>query len=502
MTQANDDRENPRWALLTPAKRLELMESVFQDDSWYDGDPYYDGGQTHPNYYEVSRASGAPSREVRKFYAAWLRDQGFDPKVMNEAPPQQEQTSGHAPALSQPSQPTVVPAVTAYQTPAIDPAEEQMMKMMTTSSGSNEMPAMMMFLMQQQRMAAEQSRFQTDMQMQQRRFDEQRSAEMRREQMTRDQQFMTQQMTLMKETMSRSAESDGFFDGAMKAQMKEKFVEQLMGGGDDSWKDTAKEILTSDTLKSAVSGLGTALAPRQSQQVPAGYDTPGYNPYAQQMPAPAVAQQPMGMAPSQETYQPPMQAPPPAQSIEPQTDGVFFEEEVPQATQIPEEVSEEEYRQILINSFGEMLGPAMEDPQVAKAVQEQINVAVQVTLFEMPEALPQLKLQRMSEKMLLVRNLRDICFGLRDLRTRIPPGQAPNGIVMAAVVTELRKRPEFYKIFAENTYESVIAQLDPFKNTGAIKFDYEYLLRPDMSEVARHLLGAVQNDAQVHGLPQ
>ncbi|NDG22069.1 MAG: hypothetical protein EB162_05385, partial [Euryarchaeota archaeon] len=101
------------------------------------------------------------------------------------------------------------------------------------------------------------------------------------------------------------------------------------------------------------------------------------------------------------------------------TDGVFFEEQ-PQAPQpiqqVPTDLSRDEYTRVLFESFSQLLGPQMQDPQVTKAVQEQIEVAVDVTMLEMPEAIPQLKLQSMSEKMLLVRNLRDICFGLRDLR--------------------------------------------------------------------------------------
>ena len=51
-------------------------------------------------------------------------------------------------------------------------------------------------------------------------------------------------------------------------------------------------------------------------------------------------------------------------------------------------------------------------------------------------------------------------------------GQAPGGIVIAAVVSELKKRPEFYGIFANNSYEEIVAQLEPFKETETIKFDY------------------------------
>ena len=67
---------------------------------------------------------------------------------------------------------------------------------------------------------------------------------------------------------------------------------------------------------------------------------------------------------------------------------------------------------------------------------------------------------------------------------------------MSAVTSELKKSPEFYNIFASNTYEELIAQLDPFKETGAVKYDYEYLLRPEVAEIARHLLAAVAQDAQ------
>jgi hypothetical protein len=191
------------------------------------------------------------------------------------------------------------------------------------------------------------------------------------------------------------------------------------------------------------------------------------------------------------------------------TDGVFFEEsaqqtppQAQQVQQVPTDLSRDEYSRVLFESFSQLLGPQMQDPQVTKAVQEQIDVAVDVTMLEMPEAIPQLKLQAMSEKMLLVRNLRDICFGIRDLRGRVAPGEAPSGIILAAVISELRKRPEFYKIFSDNTYEEIIAQLEPFKDTGAIKFDYEYLIRPEIAEIARHLLGAVAGDKVSNGVPQ
>ena len=269
---------------------------------------------------------------------------------------------------------------------------------------------------------------------------------------------------------------------------------QLVG----TWRSTERKATHGQTQ--LVDG-GVAAQPA----VPVGYDMPDYNPYAQ-----PVAPQPLP--------QPVQPVPQPAQQpVQQEMDGVFFEEQPAQqvgydvpdynpyeltpeqtlgvATQPQiQTMNKDEYNQILFQSFSELLGPAMQDPQVAKAVQEQIEVAVDVTMLEMPQALPQIQLQAMSEKMLLVRNLRDICFGLRDLRQRTALGQQPNGIVLAAVVSELKKRPEFYNIFANNTYEELIAQLEPFKDTGAIKFDYEYLLKPEIAEIARSLLGAVAAD--------
>jgi len=287
---------------------------------------------------------------------------------------------------------------------------------------------------------------------------------------------------------------------------QEKMIEDMLGGKDEGWRDSIKDVLGSDTLKEAVAGIGGALGSRKQMQIPAGYDDAQYNPYAQPIPQQAPQQVPQ-QAPQQ--MQQPLAGPAYADLEEPQMDGVFFDEQGQQAAQpvqqappVPTDLTRDEYSKILFESFSQLLGPQMEDPQVTKAVQEQIEVAVDVTMLQMPEAIPQIKLQAMSEKMLLVRNLRDICFGLRDLRSRVNPGEAPGAIILAAVISELRKRPEFYKIFSDNTYEEIIAQLEPFKDTGAIKFDYEYLIRPEIAEIARHLLGAVSNDKVSNGIPQ
>ena len=198
-------------------------------------------------------------------------------------------------------------------------------------------------------------------------------------------------------------------------------------------------------------------------------------------------------------------------------DGVFFEdanqstevitppEPVQQTQPQPQEITqltEDEYKKILFGAFVEAMGPVANDQQVLAALQEQIDVAVSTTLIEIPEALAQVQLQRMNEKLLLIRNLRDIGMGMMDLRERTTLGEAPSDMIVAAGVSELRSNPEFYKIFADNTYDELMAKIEPFKTTGAVEQDYLYLQKPEVQEVCRYLLQAVKNDALQNGIPE
>ena len=513
-----------QWRTLTTKERLELMKNIFTNEDWYDGTPFAEGGMAmhdgshNPDFQAVVDKSGAPMKEVKRYYAAWLKRQGLDPKTALSG----SQSSGSMTAV-----PTAQQNINTMQStqqsasalsPTMDMGPDPMEQMMATqmqgtqnnqgSSESNNMMFMMHFLTSQQRMQMQQQQFQAQLMMQQRQGDQQREADMRREQMARDQQFMQQQTTLLRESFKRS--NDRGFEGKLMEAAQEKMIDEMIGGKEENWKDSVKDVLGSDTLKEAVAGLGGALGARRATQIPAGYDDTQYNPYAQPLPhqQPQMVQQPAAPQEPQQ-YLPMVEEAPPQQ-----LDGVFFDEQAPPqpaaqpAAQpapqpsIPQEMTKDEFSKILFASFSEMLGPAMQDPQVSSAVQEQVDVSVDVVMLQMPEAIPQIKLQAMGEKMLLVRNLRDICFGLRDLRERTTPGQAPGGIVIAAVISELRKRPEFYRLFSDNSYEELLAELQPFKDTGAIKFDYEYLLRPEVAEIARYLLQAAAADKASQGSPQ
>jgi len=501
-------QSSPRWRTLSPKERKLLMKNVFSNPEWYDtsqGSPVFEGGTSNPMFEEIAEKADAPVKEVRRYYAAWLKSQGFTPADLRTqgrpeepTPSAYHQSPSHAattPSMVSSSMSGMPPGPPALPTVAPPPDD-----------GGNEMWAMMQFLTQQQYMQMQQQQFQMQMMMEQRRLDQQKEGDTRREAMARDQQFMNQQMTFMRD-MTKKSGDDGFFDSEMKGIFKERMVDSMFGDKDEGWRESIKDVLGSDTLKAAVGGLGGALsaATAPKANIPAGYDNPEYNPYAQASMVQAPPSQPL-----------PMVAPGAIEQAQPLPDGVFFSEEeqgevpsqmvaappVPTPQPQPQQFNDDEYKKILVSAFVEAMGPVANDTQVLSALQEQVDVAVATTMIEMPDALPQIKLQAMNEKLLLIRNLRDIGMGMMDLRERTPAGTIPSDLIVGAVVGELRKNPEFYKIFAENTYDELMAKIEPFKMTGAVEKDYAYLLKPEVQEVCRPLLQAVKNDALQNGAPQ
>lgn len=494
--------EDPQWRMLTPKERKLLMKKVFSNPDWYDeeaGTPVFEGGTSNPMFSEIAERVGAPVREVKRYYAAWCNARGLSPgDLLNSGsertPSSTQSTQGSSYTTPQPTTLGITPIQPTPPPLSLQPPPE------SSSSDASGMWAMMQFLTAQQQMAMQQQQFQMQIQMDQRRLDQQRESELRRESVARDQQFMNQQMAFMRD-MTKKSGDDGFFDSEFKGLMKERFADSLFGGDkDESWRDTVKEVLGSDTLKATVAGLGTAIGGMRPATVPAGYDTPEYNPYAQQV------------APNPTQGQLVQEAP---QEVQEVPSGVFFSEGGEDQQQVPVEqpveqpatqeivqFSEDEYKKILFSAFTEAMGPAVNDPKVVQALQSQVEVAVQTTIVEMPEALPNIKLQAMNEKLLLIRNLRDLGMGLMDLRSRTAEGQQPSPLLVSAVVGELRKNPEFYKIFATNSYDELMANIEPFKNTGAVRQDYEYLLQPGTQAVCRPLLEAVSLDSKTNGFPQ
>ena len=92
---------NPQWRTLSPKERKLLMKNVFSNPEWYDdsqGSPVFEGGTANPMFEEISDKAGAPVREVKRYYAAWLRNQGFSPSEALKPQESAPQQSGYASA--------------------------------------------------------------------------------------------------------------------------------------------------------------------------------------------------------------------------------------------------------------------------------------------------------------------------------------------------------------------------------------------------------------------
>jgi len=72
--------ENPRWKNLDATQRKELMDNVFNDADWYNGLPHYRGGDYNPDFFEIAKRCGAETNDIKKYYVAWLRKGGIDPR--------------------------------------------------------------------------------------------------------------------------------------------------------------------------------------------------------------------------------------------------------------------------------------------------------------------------------------------------------------------------------------------------------------------------------------
>ena len=149
---------NPQWRTLSPKERKLLMKNVFSNPEWYDESqesPVFEGGTANPMFEEISDKAGAPVREVRRYYAAWLRSQGFSPsdalKPQESAP--QQQSSGYSSASHAATSPQMVSSPNPPGPPSLPTVHPP------PDDGGNEMWAMMQFLTQQQYMQMQQQQF-------------------------------------------------------------------------------------------------------------------------------------------------------------------------------------------------------------------------------------------------------------------------------------------------------------------------------------------------------
>ena len=499
MDMGGSDGPQSEWDRLSSQERKELLRAEFDDSEWYDGPPYHEGGQYHPALGEISSKLGCGTDDIKMYYAAWLQAKGFTKDQISEGlrnAPKTNAFSGVTPVVAPlPESVTVEPSNAykqqmakmeseAFSDPSVDNGMFSVQGMPQPSGGdsvSNSMSAMMQFMMMQQQIAARQQHQQQMMMMEQRRLDQQRESELRREQQSRDQQFSMQQMSFMRE-MLRTKDSDGFFDSDMKGIFKQKMVENLLDGGgsnESALERVAGRLLQPEVLGAVASGASAALA-KNAPVRPAGYDSPNYDPYA----GTPVQQVPMQPLPQEiEQPLPPYDGEPMATPPGPD---MFFGDETPTETPAQEEEvlemqpNSDEYKGAIMEQLKQQMGAELEDPKKLQAVQQQVSIAVDNVMIQYSNYTVEQKLEEISKRLAFIRSIRDIAQGLEKALLEIQNG-TPEGVVSGYIISQLKQNPVFWEIFSNNNYTELMALIHPFIETGGVKFDYQFLGRPEVS---------------------
>ncbi len=474
---SNNSDDDPQWTSLTTEQKKELMSVVFEDEEWYSGTPAHIGGQALPEFGEIASRLSAPKSDIQKYYAAWVKMKGLNPqevmsrgKTMDSAPTAQAQP---APA------PDMIPSVPPSSSKGV--AGQMKGALMNDmlgsmfggtqqSGGGNDMKYMMGMMMMSNMLESERRQHEAQMQIQREQFAASQNNSIRQEQQQRQDMMMTQQMNFMNNMFKQGMKTnEDEFGSMLKAAAMERVADSMFGQSESTAERILSKVLDTEALGAVVSAGRGVMANRQSQ-VPAGYDVPSYNPYAQPLNNPP---------PPQEEMLPEQPAPT-------GSDNFFEGPEQPQP-EVVAEVSDQEFRDTLLEAFRQNMGASLEDEKTRKALLEQIDIAVGVVRAQNPQLTPQNQLEKMSQQLILVRSLRDIGMGLREASNYLENGMS-EGTVVSGIKDEISKQPVFAQIFQENTYEQMMGLIEPFKNTGGVIHDYNFLLQPDVANLCRSVL--------------
>ena len=162
-----DNDEDPQWRGLSPGERKTLLKTVFSNNDWYEDGalPVFEGGSANPLFDVIAERVGAPAREIKRYYAAWLSKQGFSAEQINKSVTQSQ------PVQSNPmsdymikDEPAQTSNVSSFGGSLAQPQPQNDFMPMPTNANANSdamgMWAMMNFLTSQQRMAMQQQQFQ------------------------------------------------------------------------------------------------------------------------------------------------------------------------------------------------------------------------------------------------------------------------------------------------------------------------------------------------------
>ena len=146
----------------------------------------------------------------------------------------------------------------------------------------------------------------------------------------------------------------------------------------------------------------------------------------------------------------------------------------------------------ILNAWKQIPGKAeeLQDPKRLKALQERIEIGVEIIMTEHSKMIPQKKMELMVERILLIDNIRDIGLQIRQAMEMVA-----QGVTKETVLGEARKRltgnPVLANTFANTTYEELIGKIKPFEATGGLHHDIGFLQRPDTANFCREILAAI-----------
>ena len=353
----NDD--DPQWTSLTTEQKKELMSAVFEDDEWYSGTPAHIGGQSLPEFGEIASRLSAPKSDIQKYYAAWVKMKGLNPqevmsrgKTMEPAPTAAPPTSAPAPEMI----PNIPPSsggngVAGQMKGAL--INDMLGSMFGGTGGpqnaGNDMKYMMGMMMMSNMLESERRQHEANMQLQREQFAASQNNSIRQEQQQRQDMMMTQQMNFMNNMFKQGMKTnEDEFGSMLKAAAMERVADSMFGQSESTAERILSKVLDTEALGAVVSAGRGVMANRQSQ-VPAGYDVPSYNPYAQPLNNPPQAD----MQPEQ---------PAPTGS-----DNFFEGPEQPQP-EVVAEVSDQEFSDTLLEAFRQNMGAQLEDEKTRKAL--------------------------------------------------------------------------------------------------------------------------------------
>ena len=216
MSDIVDESEgDPLWAELSVERKKELMAIVFDDEDWYDAEPAHTGGSSLPEFTEIAQRLGAPTSDIKKYYASWLQNvQGLDAKAIMLG----------ASSMGTPAQPTSYS--TPQQPPQVPPQMPQPSQANTAGSIKNAlvgnmlndtftqekdedpMKSMMMFMMLNTIIESDNRARTEESRIRQQQFDVQQNNVLRQETSARQDQMLQMQLNMMNNWFKQSKKQD------------------------------------------------------------------------------------------------------------------------------------------------------------------------------------------------------------------------------------------------------------------------------------------------------